>query len=320
MSVKWHGCTSVPRKIKGGGPQGATLGILEYLSQSNNSADCVSEEDRFKFVDDLTILEIVNLLTIGISSFNLKQQIPDDLPSHNQVIPAENLQSQQWLNQINDWTANQKMEINDKKTKTMLFNFTNKYQFTTRLQLNGQNIEVIDSTKLLGTIISNDLKWDLNTANLVKKANARMELVRKVAGFGAPLEDLKTIYVLFVRSLLEQSAAVWHSSLSQENIDDLERVQKSALKVMLQNKYTGYKDALNRMELETLAERRENLCLSFAIKCTKHPKLSNMFKKNEKKHTMKTRNEEIYHVDFSNTERLQKSSIIYMEKLLNEHT
>ena len=56
MSVKWHGCRSVPRRIHGGGPQGATLGILEYLSQSNNSADCVSVEDRFKFVDDLSVL------------------------------------------------------------------------------------------------------------------------------------------------------------------------------------------------------------------------------------------------------------------------
>ena len=70
-----HGCTSVPRKINGGGPQGATLGILEYLSQSNNNADCVSSQDRFKFIDDLTILEIINLLTIGISCFNVKNQV-----------------------------------------------------------------------------------------------------------------------------------------------------------------------------------------------------------------------------------------------------
>ena len=73
MVVKWHGCTSVPRPINGGGPQGATLGILEYLSQSNHSSDSVSEEDRFKFVDDLTVLEIVNLLTIGITCFNIKK-------------------------------------------------------------------------------------------------------------------------------------------------------------------------------------------------------------------------------------------------------
>ena len=63
MSVKWHGCRSDPKKINGGGPQGATIGLLEYLSQSNRSADIVDLEDRFKFVDDLPILQIVNLLT-----------------------------------------------------------------------------------------------------------------------------------------------------------------------------------------------------------------------------------------------------------------
>ena len=65
-----------PIKINGGGPQGATLGIIEYLSQSNNSADCVDQENRFKLVDDLTILKIVNILTIGISCFNIKSQVP----------------------------------------------------------------------------------------------------------------------------------------------------------------------------------------------------------------------------------------------------
>ena len=94
MSVKWHGQRSVPRKVNGGGPQGATLGILEYLSQSNDCANVVSESDRFRFVDDLTVLEIVNLLTVGITSYNLKQHIPSDIPSHNQFIPPENLGSQ----------------------------------------------------------------------------------------------------------------------------------------------------------------------------------------------------------------------------------
>ena len=76
MTVKWHGCQSVPKDIMGGGPQGATLGLLEYLSQSNHSADCVDVLDRFKFVDDLTILEVVNLLTVGITSFNIRLQVP----------------------------------------------------------------------------------------------------------------------------------------------------------------------------------------------------------------------------------------------------
>ena len=108
MSVSWHGCLSVPRKINGGGPQGATLGILKYLSQSNNNADCVSQEDRFKFIDDLTVLEIVNLLTIGISSDNIKNHVPSDIISNNQFISPSNLKSQDYLNDISDWTRNQK--------------------------------------------------------------------------------------------------------------------------------------------------------------------------------------------------------------------
>ena len=319
MSVKWHGCRSVPRKINGGGPQGATLGILEYLSQSNNSADCVTVEDRFKFVDDLSVLEIVNLLTIGLSSFNIRGQVPSDIPQHNQFIPPQNLQSQKWLDEINEWTLNQKMLINEKKTKTIIFNYTDNYQFTTRLSINDKNIEVIDSTRLLGTIISRDLRWDLNTAAIVKKANARMQLLRKVAGFGASVDDLKIIYILFIRSLLEQSATVWHSRLTEENSNDLERVQKSAMKIILQDKFIGYKNALNKLDLPTLSDRREQLCLSFALKCVKHPKTLKMFPLNDKTHEINTRNREKYEVQHANTERLKMSSIIYMQNLLNQH-
>ena len=50
MSVKWHGQRSIPKKVNGGGPQGAIIGLLEYLSQSNSNADCVDLVDRFKFV------------------------------------------------------------------------------------------------------------------------------------------------------------------------------------------------------------------------------------------------------------------------------
>ena len=193
--------------MEGPRPQGATIGLLEYLSQSNSNANCVNANDRFKFIDDLSILEIINLITIGLASHNLKGQVPSDVPMNNQIIPAENLQTQDWLNSIQKWTKDQKMVINSKKTKAMIFNFSTD-QFSTRLKLNDENIEIIENTKLLGTLIENDLKWDLNTKSLVKKANMRMQLLRKVASFGASKEDLKDIYVLFIRSILEQSAVV----------------------------------------------------------------------------------------------------------------
>ena len=282
QSVKWRGLTTSPRRINGGGPQGATLGILEYLSQSNNSADCVSPDERFKFVDDLTILEIVNLLTVGISCFNIKHQIPNDIKEGNQYIPAENLQSQHHLDVINLWTQEQKMKINQSKTKSMIINFTNKYQFNTRLKLNNEIIETVEETKLLGTILTSDLKWDRNTNNIVKKSYARLELLRKLAGFNAPKNDMKQIYITYIRSLLEQSSNVWHSGLTLQNENYLERVQKVALRLILKEKYKSYENALNILQLDTLKQRRTDISLTFARKCLKSKKMKHLFPPNDK--------------------------------------
>jgi hypothetical protein len=160
MSVKWKGIFSEIRKLNGGGPQGGLFGIFEYLSQSNDNADMVSPEDRFKFVDDLTLLEIINLLSIQISSYDLYSHVPSDIPTHNGFIKCEKLESQTNLKLINEWTEKKKMLLNLKKTKSMIFNFTKKHKFTTRLNINDEHIEVVDNIKLLETVISSDLKWD----------------------------------------------------------------------------------------------------------------------------------------------------------------
>ena len=159
-----------------------------------------------------------------------------------------------------DWRTKNAHKCEKEK---LIFNVTENSQFTTRLKINDDDIEVIDSTRLLGNIIKNNLSWDLNTANLLKKTNGRMELLRRVASFGTPPEDLKLIYILFVRSILEQSATVWHSSLSKENANDLERVQKSAMKIILNGSYKSYEQSLAQLDLQSLNERREMLCPKF---------------------------------------------------------
>ena len=121
----------------------------------------MGQDERFKFVDDLTVLEIVNLLTIGLCSYNIKNQVPNDLKAERLYIPPENLKSQSYLDNISAWTKDNKMKINSAKTKSMVFNFTNNYQFGTRLKIDNQIIKTISETKLLGT---SDLKWTQNTS------------------------------------------------------------------------------------------------------------------------------------------------------------
>ena len=128
------------------------------------------------------------------------------------------------------------------------------------------------------------------------------------------------IWIVYCRSLLEQSAVVWSSSLTQENKDDLERTQKSFVKLILKNKFKSeceesYENALLKLNLQSLQQRRKELCLNFAKNCIKYEKLTDLFPKNENLHDL--RNPEKYNVLHANTERLRESSIIYMQNLLN---
>ena len=146
-----------------------------------------------------------------------------------------------------------------------------------------------------------------------------MQLLRKVAEFSTSIEDKKTIYILYIRSILEQSSVVWHSSQTQENCEDLERVQKAAVKIILGTNYDNYEDPLIKVNLETLKNRREELCKKFAKKSSKsiNERATDMFPAKERFHPMNKRNEESFVVNYANTERLKKSSIPYMQRLLN---
>merc|ERR1719330_11467 len=94
MTVKWRDAMSAIKRLKGGGPQGSTKGVLSYMSQSNNNSDCVPVHERYKYFDDLTVLEFVNLLNIGLCSQNVKLTVPSNLPSHNQFVHRNDLKTQ----------------------------------------------------------------------------------------------------------------------------------------------------------------------------------------------------------------------------------
>ena len=85
----------------------------------------------------------------------------------------------------------------------------------------------------------------------------------------------------------------------------------------MKENYINYEHALKTLELETVQSRRENLCLKFAQKCLKNPKMSQLFPPNNKQHIMKTRESEHFKVNHANTNRLQQSPILYMQNLLN---
>ena len=113
-----------------------------------------------------------------------------------------------------------------------------------------------------------------------KKAYARLELLRKLKKFQPPVKDLKkNLYNLYQKQL-EQSSNVWNSGLTIQNEKDLERVQKVALKIILDANYKSYDNALKVLELDNLKDKRQHLSLAFARKFLRNSKMKNLFPPN----------------------------------------
>ena len=145
-----------------------------------------------------------------------------------------------------------------------------------------------------------------------------MQLLRKVASFGASREDMVHIYKLYVQSALEHSSSVWHRTLTLENKSDLEIVQKSAFRIILQNEYISYQNALDILKMESLKDRRETLFRKFTLKSLKVKQMKNILVENQKSHVMNTRNTKPYKIQHTNTERFKKSTGIQMQYLIND--
>ena len=112
---------------------------------------------------------------------------------------------------------------------------------------------------------------------------------------------LKQIYFSRIRCKLEQSAAVWNSSLTLKNIDDLERVQKAAVRIINGRPYESYTETLKNLGIMRLSARRDIICLKFAKNSMKLNNFKHLFPKHSNMHEMVTRQQEKYHVVKSNS-------------------
>ena len=180
-------------------------------------------------MNDLSFLEIIYLISQGLSIYDFQSHVASDIATEAQFLPSENTASQSYLNQIANWTELSKMKLNATKSKYMIVNFTKKHQFNTRLHLDSRPLEQVKQTRLLGVVINDDLSWHSNTQELIKKANSRMMILHNLTSFCLPIQEMVEIYVLYIRSVVEYSCVVWHSSLTVEDSDALERSQKTAL-------------------------------------------------------------------------------------------
>ena len=330
--MRYKGETTDCKSLPGGGPQGTLLGLLLFLilindcgfsdQETNVGEKITNPKKKFtpatlhaKYVDDLTIAESFNLKETLMP--NPGRPLPD--PYHartGQKLISEKSQVYAMMEDIQQYANENEMKLNLSKTKFMLFNPTHSYDFIPECQTQAQ-VETLEEMKLLGLIISNDLKWKSNTENITKKAYKRLWVIKRLKGQGASMEDLIDVYTKQVRSVVEFGIPVWNYGLTKEDISDIERVQKSFLHILLGSQYICYKSALAKVQLETLEERRTSICEKFAMKAAKHPKHRTWFEVNAPSGPGTRSEKSKYKPPLCRLQRYQKSPIPYLTSLLN---
>ena len=258
MILRYKGRNSNRKPLPGGGPQGTKLGLFLFLILIN-AADIEHlekhigkvitgklnkrkpiEKIHLKYVDDISIAQSINLEECLIPNPN--PQRPFEYHDHtNHILPNENYNLQDQLNNLNEYCKTKEMKINESKSKVMIFNSRTKYDARPRLAIGDTDyLEVVESYKLLGVIVRSDLKWSENTDHICKKGYSRLWLLRRLKGLGANVSEMIDVYNKQIRSILEMTVPVWQAGLTMQESIQIERVQRTAFRIILVEAYQYY--------------------------------------------------------------------------------
>ena len=120
MTVKFNEKSSRIYDLPGGGPQGTLIGGIEYSVQSNDNADFLEEDEKFKYVDDLSILEFVCLSGLLIE-YDVHSHVPSDVGVDQLFLPQSSFEMNSYLENISRWTDNNLMQLDSGISSFMIF-------------------------------------------------------------------------------------------------------------------------------------------------------------------------------------------------------
>uniref|UniRef100_A0A0R3Q9H7 Reverse transcriptase domain-containing protein n=1 Tax=Brugia timori TaxID=42155 RepID=A0A0R3Q9H7_9BILA len=240
--IKFNGKKSHPIQVTSGVPQGSHLGPLLFILYVNDISFILKTTKVLIYADDMKLfLEIRNNDDINIF--------------------------QNEIHIFHTWCSKSLLQLNIKKCNSISFS-RKRNTPNLSISLGNQNVEKCNRVRDLGVILDSKLNFNDHYNTIIHRANNMLSFTKRFSfNFNDPY-TIKTLYVAYVRSILEYCSIVW-SPFQTTHINRIESVQKQFLLYALRKlgwttfPLPSYEARCMLINIQTLEQRRKIAMVSF---------------------------------------------------------
>ena len=217
--VQFDTCTSDMKSIRNGVPQGSILGPLLFLIYINDFPNSSKLFNFLMYADDTTLFCCL-----------------EDIKSDNKELVLNNE-----LQCVHSWLKANRLSLNVKKTKYMLFRKQKRTDIRElNLRISNDAIQPVDDFNFLGLHINSKLNWETHT-NVISKRMSRAVGVIKKLQLVFPKTILLTIYNALILPHINYCLLSWGSASAVKTIFT---IQKRAIRAISSAGYNAHTEPL----------------------------------------------------------------------------
>lgn len=206
------------KPISTGVPQGSILGPLFFIIYLNDLSRVCNMFKPVIYADDTTLFAVLEVF--GINTQELEQNINYELQL------------------ITTWFKANRLSINARKTKAMLFHNPQRKVNNISIQLDGSTVEFVQEFNYLGIFFDVKLSWKSHINHTAKKVSRTIGVMNKLKYF-LPGYILHTLYNSLIYPHLNYGILVWGQSATK-----LFKLQKKSIRLIANEKYNAHTQPL----------------------------------------------------------------------------
>ena len=207
------------------------------------------------------------------------------------------------------------MKVNTAKTGMLCISDAISFKAAAHIRtMDGQVVESGEDMKVLGFYFGSRPNCSRHVQAIRRSFRGKYWLLIHLKQNGFTEVELLKVYRTIIRPIAEYCAPAFHSMLTDQQDEQIERLQATALRYIY-GFGPSYASLREMADIQTLRSRRIDLCDKFAHKAASNPRFASWFPAH--KPARASRQSVAYKEEFARCDRLKNSPLFYMRRRLN---